>query len=375
MVATESNRLPSFKNRRTSSPLENEPRKRKSHPEKNLSSDREPSANSGLDIETKKFSATGRGRTFFVDIPFYRTTYSNFIENAKRLGLAAQKQYYRYALLLLTSIWCSCQYPPRDSKFFGPSFDYKDCREILKMRKSLWIILTVLLVAVTAPKAHADSFNISGTVTITKTTITWTNNSSPFSPDKTQIAVGPTGIYSALGGTTASIDDLNFATEPIGTAFTAQPFLSFDADPALSPLLINFIFAGIYSPAGCTATPPAAGQTCTPSSLGSPSPFNFANNPSGSGIFSTDSWSVQGVSANGLETWSGLFTSQFPESFQAVLAALLAPGGPGSVTSSYSATIDVSGTTTTPMPEPSSLLLLGSGFIALVGARAKLRIH
>ena len=75
MVATESNRLPSFKSRRTLSPLENEPRKQKSNPEKNLSSDREPSANSGLDIETKKFSATGRGRSFFVDIPFYRTTY------------------------------------------------------------------------------------------------------------------------------------------------------------------------------------------------------------------------------------------------------------------------------------------------------------
>jgi hypothetical protein len=68
-------RLPSFKNRRTLSPLENEPRERKSSPEKNLSSDREPSANSGLDIETKNFSATGRGRSFFVDIPFYRTSY------------------------------------------------------------------------------------------------------------------------------------------------------------------------------------------------------------------------------------------------------------------------------------------------------------
>jgi len=75
MVATESNRLPSFKSRRTLSLLENEPRERKSHPEKNLSSDREPSANSGLDIETKNLSATGRGRTFFVDIPFYRTSY------------------------------------------------------------------------------------------------------------------------------------------------------------------------------------------------------------------------------------------------------------------------------------------------------------
>ena len=42
---------------------ENEPRERKSNPQKNLSSDREPSANSGLDIETKNFSATGRGRS------------------------------------------------------------------------------------------------------------------------------------------------------------------------------------------------------------------------------------------------------------------------------------------------------------------------
>ena len=75
MVATGLNRLPSFKIRRTLSLLENEPRGRKSNPEKNLSSDREPSANSGLDIETKNFSATGRRRSFFVDIPFYRTTY------------------------------------------------------------------------------------------------------------------------------------------------------------------------------------------------------------------------------------------------------------------------------------------------------------
>ena len=77
MVATQSNRLPSFKNRRALSPRENEPRERKSNPEKNLSSNREPSTNSGLDIETKNFSATGRGRTFFVDIPLYRTSYLN----------------------------------------------------------------------------------------------------------------------------------------------------------------------------------------------------------------------------------------------------------------------------------------------------------
>ena len=75
MVATGLNRLPSFKSRRTLSLLENEPRERKSNPEKNLSSNREPSTNSGLDIETKNLSATSRRRSFFVDIPFYRTTY------------------------------------------------------------------------------------------------------------------------------------------------------------------------------------------------------------------------------------------------------------------------------------------------------------
>ena len=75
MVATELNRLPSFKSRRTLSPRENEPRERNSNPEQNLSSNREPSANSGLDLETKNFSATSRRRSFFVDIPFYRTSY------------------------------------------------------------------------------------------------------------------------------------------------------------------------------------------------------------------------------------------------------------------------------------------------------------
>ena len=70
MVATQSNRLPSFKSRRTLSPLENEPRKRKSNPEKNLSSDREPSANSGLDIEKKISRLPAEGEPFLLTSPF-----------------------------------------------------------------------------------------------------------------------------------------------------------------------------------------------------------------------------------------------------------------------------------------------------------------
>jgi hypothetical protein len=71
MVATELNRLPSFKSRRTLSPLENDTKGTEER-------SRGISADGGLDIETKNFSATSRRRSFFVDIPFYRTTNPGF---------------------------------------------------------------------------------------------------------------------------------------------------------------------------------------------------------------------------------------------------------------------------------------------------------
>jgi hypothetical protein len=49
-----------------------------------------------------------------------------------------------------------------------------------------------------------------------------------------QHRIRPDGIYSALGATTATIDDLSFASEPVGVTFPEQFFISFDADPTLS---------------------------------------------------------------------------------------------------------------------------------------------
>ena len=186
------------------------------------------------------------------------------------------------------------------------------------------------------------TFNIAGTVTITPNTTTWTGNISPFPPDKAGIGPNPTGIYSALGGTTATIDDLNRSTEPVGSTFTAQPFISFDAAPALSHLLVNFIFTGIHDPAGCAASPPAVGQTCTPSLPGAASQLNFLNLPPvQGGPLSSVTFTLQGVSADGANTWFGVLTSQFPMSFQQVLAAF-APGGSGSVTNTFTGKITVS---------------------------------
>lgn len=213
----------------------------------------------------------------------------------------------------------------------------------------------------------ADSFNIAGTVTVTENTMTWTSNVSPFTADQATIGPGPTGIYSALGGTTATIDDLSVATEPVGTAFVPTLFLSFDANPTLSPLDINFISAGIDGSAGCAASTPAAGQLCTPSLPGFPSAFNFSNDPLSQ---STATWDVSGVSADGLESWSGMFTSQFTVPFQTVLGAF-APGGSGSVTNSYSATINVSEVSA--VPEPSTICLLMTLVLGLAWLARKRR--
>jgi hypothetical protein len=66
MVATESNRLPSFKNRRTLSPRENETKGTEEQARaKPLERSRGISANSGLDIETKKLLGYRPKEKFF----------------------------------------------------------------------------------------------------------------------------------------------------------------------------------------------------------------------------------------------------------------------------------------------------------------------
>lgn len=238
-------------------------------------------------------------------------------------------------------------------------------------RRRLALLIAIGLVFVAAESAHADitvgTFNIGGSVTFTPNAITWKNSISPFTADEANIGPTPTGIYSALSGTTVTISDLNFGIEPVGLSFSAQPFISFDAAPFLSALHINYIFQGIYTAAGCSANPPAAGQTCTPTG----SPLSLVNNGPANNITSTAVWVVSGVSADGTYTWNGMFTSVFPDPFQTELAGFL-PGGPGSITNTYSATITVNQPTNA--PEPSSLLLLGSGLAGVAGlARRKLK--
>jgi len=61
---------------------------------------------------------------------------------------------------VVDSDWCFRHHAADNRELFG-----LQCREILKMRKSLWIILAVMVAGIAAPNAHADSTPV-GTYTV-----------------------------------------------------------------------------------------------------------------------------------------------------------------------------------------------------------------
>jgi MYXO-CTERM domain-containing protein len=183
--------------------------------------------------------------------------------------------------------------------------------------------------------------------------------------DKADIAAsGLTGSFTAAGfsgSDQANITDLHNPPEVVGPpGFASQPFMSFNGGGITTTLLINFIFAGIYPPAGCAASPAGVGQTCTsPGSL-----FSFVNNAGGTSGQALAAWVLSGVTNDGQSTWIANFSSQFNKPFQAVFADL---GTAGFVSNTYSATFTLSLANQTPEPPPSTLMGLGLGLVVLAG--------
>jgi hypothetical protein len=223
---------------------------------------------------------------------------------------------------------------------------------------------TGLTVASLSADTISGSFNIDGTIIVTQNTIDWQTTSGGIL-QKATIGSGATGSFAGLDGTTITIEDLDRTTEPVGSTFGPDLFVSFDARPSLAPLNINMIFNGLYTAAGCLAAPPQPGQSCTPGPPITPSssPFNFVNNPPAPGQ-ATATFAFSGVEGTS-STWNGNFTSQFGVPFQTVLSDFQ---GNGSVSNTYSATFTV--TSTTPVPETSSLSLLGLGLALVMLSRS-----
>jgi hypothetical protein len=181
-------------------------------------------------------------------------------------------------------------------------------------------------------------------------------------------STGLTGDFALLGGTTLTINDLNRATEPVGATFAPQPFLSFDAAPALGVLDITFIALGAFPSTDCHNPTHLPGQVCTLSAADVPggSPFMFTNTAS-DGVHvdgSTASWSLSGRTDDGQAAWNGVFTAQFLESYQDVFTTFFGPAG--AITNSYSAAAQVNLLPKTPgVPEPDTTVLLGAGLTAI----------
>jgi hypothetical protein len=223
----------------------------------------------------------------------------------------------------------------------------------------LGVIVPGLLTTLSA-SAISGTFNMSGTLTATATTLTWQSDMAGFAADMFTTTGGAGSFVGENGQNT--VDNLNIAVEPVGTTFANTPFIVFDVVPGLPVLDINFISPGAGGSAGCTAAP-AVPQTCTPTNLGG-SPFTFSNLQGKMGIDTTASFVFSGVTSDGLSSWQAIFTSAFNTPFQTVLAAF-APGGSGSVTNTFAGTVTVTPLVTVPESSPGLMLASGLGLLLL----------
>jgi PEP-CTERM motif len=241
----------------------------------------------------------------------------------------------------------------------------------MRLKVSLATVMLAGLMCANLPAAPiTGTFDIAGNVTLTAVsatlqTIDWFNLISN-APQLSNVGSVHTGDFTVLPtGASITIANLDSTTEHVPPPATFPPvtFITFPGF-ALPNLDITEVFPGIFTSAQC-ALPPAVGQTCTPNAPGSanPGPFNLSNQQGTTvPIQTTVSFAFGGITADGLSTWTGVFSANFNEPYQSVLATLAATG---SVTNTYAGTIVV-----TAIPEAGTMSLLGLG---LVGVSLKLR--
>jgi hypothetical protein len=205
--------------------------------------------------------------------------------------------------------------------------------------------------------ARADlitgQLNFTGSATISFGSIAFDNgNVFNINPADTQ-----QGGFAVLGGTAGMIENITNPPDATGP-LDVPDFITFDAAPNIS-ITLTYLLPGIDGAAGCTDTPPAAGQACTPD-IPDESPFNLQNT---SATSSMAGFNILGIEVDSLTgdtiPITGAFTQPFTSmNFQQLLAEVASPGG--SITTSFSGQI-----ATIVVPEPTAFIELSTGILAL----------
>lgn len=228
-------------------------------------------------------------------------------------------------------------------------------------------LLGLMTTTLSASPILSGTFDLGGTMTVVagpSPQIDWMLTESPFTPKMADIGSG-TGSFAGDTGT-VGLQDLSFLTEPVGSVFGPDLFISI---PTLTTMLdINFIQAGTDGTAMCGLAP-AKGQTCTPLvSPSTPGPFDFSNNLIGTNLVSSAQFFMSGVTSDSKSSWFGSFTVNFNEPYQDVLSGLAATG---TVEHTFAASITVTPNPTVAEPGTPALVLLG--MVLVVASRARHR--
>jgi hypothetical protein len=225
------------------------------------------------------------------------------------------------------------------------------------------LLLCGLLCGVQAAVAGpiVGTFAMSGQITVTgNSTISWNSDLSPFTANMFTLSLG-TGIYSGENGQNG-ITTLTNPPDLVGTGFTPALFIQYDVAPGPSALDVSYIFPGTGGSAGCSQTANTSGtQTCTLPG----SPFTFTNAQNGD---STATFTFSGVTANGLDSWTGQFSANFLVPYQTIVASFIANPTSATITDTFAGTISVSS-----VPEPGTFMLIGLGLLGIGVSSRKFR--